>query len=285
MVMKPLTVQAPDGVAIAAQAGGNPAGPEIVFAHGFSQSHACWDGQVNDPVLAEEFRLVTYDLRGHGASDKPRDPDRYRDDAIWAGDLHAVIIATGLERPVIVGWSYAGRVVTDYLRVYGQDAVAGVVFVSAVTKSGREFGGPGYAHIKTMQADDPEVSAAASRAFVEACFARQPDADTFAKILESVMLSPPYARAGVLNRTRNDGDMLAQITTPALVVHGSEDSIVLPAMADFTASQIKGAQVSRYHGIGHSPFVEDAPRFNRELADFTRVACNGTFSPSAAVIN
>jgi non-heme chloroperoxidase len=72
---KPIAVKTPDGLTIAAQEWGNPNGPEILFIHGFSQSSLSWMRQV-DSDLAKEFHIVTYDLRGHGNSDKPLDPAR-----------------------------------------------------------------------------------------------------------------------------------------------------------------------------------------------------------------
>ena len=106
---KPISVKTPDGLTIAAQEWGNPAGPEILLIHGFAQSHLSWMRQVSGD-LAKEFRIVTYDLRGHGASDKPDDKARYHDNKAWADEVKAVIDAAGLKRPVLVGWSYAGRV-------------------------------------------------------------------------------------------------------------------------------------------------------------------------------
>ena len=99
---KPISVKTPDGLTISAQEWGNPAGPEILFIHGFSQSHLSWMRQV-DSDLAKEFRIVTYDLRGHGNSDKPLDAARYRDSKAWGDEVQAVIDAAGLKRPVLVG--------------------------------------------------------------------------------------------------------------------------------------------------------------------------------------
>ena len=59
--------------------------------------------------------MVIYDLRGHGNSDKPLEPERYKSPKFWADEPHAVMDATELKRPVLVGWSYAGRVMADYL--------------------------------------------------------------------------------------------------------------------------------------------------------------------------
>ena len=58
-------VQGPDGVSVAAQEWGYPDGPEILFIHGFSQSHLSWSRQFTSE-LAKSFRMITYDIRGHG---------------------------------------------------------------------------------------------------------------------------------------------------------------------------------------------------------------------------
>ena len=92
----------------------NPNGPSIVFIHGFSQSNLSWMRQTNSD-LTKDFHIVTYDLRGHGNSDKPLEAARYRDGKVWADEVQAVIDAAGLKRPVLVGWSYAGRVMSDYV--------------------------------------------------------------------------------------------------------------------------------------------------------------------------
>jgi len=95
---KPLAVTTPDGLSISAQEWGNPNGPGIVFIHGFSQSNLSWMRQTHSD-LAKEFHIVTYDLRGHGNSDKPLEAARYRDGKAWADELQAVIDAAGLSAP------------------------------------------------------------------------------------------------------------------------------------------------------------------------------------------
>jgi len=72
-----------------------------------------WMRQV-DSDLAKEFHIVTYDLRGHGNSDKPLDPAAYRNSTAWGQEAQP-IDAAGLKRPVLVGWSYAGPMLSDYL--------------------------------------------------------------------------------------------------------------------------------------------------------------------------
>lgn len=127
---KPVSVKTPDGLTISAQDWGNPTAPGILFIHGFSQSHLSWMRQTNSE-LVKNFHVVTYDLRGHGNSDKPLDAAAYRDPAAWGHEVQAVIDATGLKRPVLVGWSYAGRVISDYVATKGTDRIAGINFVDA----------------------------------------------------------------------------------------------------------------------------------------------------------
>src|SRR4051794_4457253 len=107
---------------------GDPQRPPIVFIHGWSQSQLCWARQTDGP-LAEEFRIVTFDLRGHGMSEKPLDAARYVDGRLWADDLNAVIEQLELRRPVLVGWSYGGYVIADYLSAYGDGAISGIDLV------------------------------------------------------------------------------------------------------------------------------------------------------------
>src|SRR4051794_24838090 len=118
--MRALSVTAPDGVKLAAGEWGNPTGPEIIFIHGFSQSSLCWLRQLTDNTLSA-FRMVAYDLRGHGASDKPLEKEKYAHDQQWADDLAAVIETPSMHRPVLVGWSYAGRVISDFLKIHGPE--------------------------------------------------------------------------------------------------------------------------------------------------------------------
>ena len=125
VAVEKLEVATPDGLTIAAYAWGNPAGREIVFMHGYSQCYLSWRRQIEDLDLASEFRMVAYDLRGHGASSQPRDRELYKHDKVWADDLKAVIDAAGMKRPTLVAWSYAGRIVADYVKAHGQDTHRG----------------------------------------------------------------------------------------------------------------------------------------------------------------
>jgi pimeloyl-ACP methyl ester carboxylesterase len=114
---------------------GIPTGKPLLFFHGFSQSALSWIRQLSSP-LAETFRLIAVDLRGHGLSGKPR--EGYADSRLWADDVHALIKALDLDHPILCGWSYGPLVILDYLRHYGEDSIGGVNFVGGITKLGSD---------------------------------------------------------------------------------------------------------------------------------------------------
>jgi pimeloyl-ACP methyl ester carboxylesterase len=268
---KPLAVTTPDGLTISAQEWGNPNGPGILFIHGFSQSNLSWMRQTNSD-LTKEFHIVTYDLRGHGNSDKPLEAARYRDGKAWADEVQAVIDAAGLKRPVLVGWSYAGRVISDYVTNRGANGISGIDFVDASIKFVPEFVGDNLKNLPLMASEDLLTNITATRTFLHGCFSKQPSAEDFETMLAFNMMVPPKVRAGLGGRPLNATAVMSKLTIPVLVTHGAEDRNAKLDTAKYTASVIPGAKLSIYDGIGHSPFYEDAARFNRELAAFVRMA-------------
>jgi len=263
-------VKSAEGTPIAVQEWGNPKGREILFIHGFNQSHLSWSRQFSDPALAREFRMVTYDLRGHGASGKPLDREAYIADKLWADDLAAVIETAGLKKPILVGWSYGGRIISDYLRHHGGSRIAGINYVGARTVNNGSMFGPGRVHFAKMISENLATNIEGTHGFLRVCFEKQPDNEDFETMLAFNMVVPAAVRRFILDRGTDDGAILKTIECPVLVTHGRADQVLLVTMGEFAKSEIKNATLSLYDGVGHSTFWEDAPRFNRELAEFVR---------------
>ena len=116
-----------DGGELAVYEAGNNEGWECLFIHGFAMDHGVWRRQFTDPQLLSRCRLLAVDLRGHGRSCRSALPQDYLRGETWADDLAAVIRGRGLVHPVLVPWSFGGRVVNDYLRYYGEAGIAGVL--------------------------------------------------------------------------------------------------------------------------------------------------------------
>jgi non-heme chloroperoxidase len=253
---------------------GRPDGRPILFIHGLSQSHLCWSLQYSSS-LAAEFRLVAYDLRGHGMSEAPLEPQHYTDERLWADDLAAVIEQLNLDRPVLVGWSYGGYVITDYVRAHGQDRIAGINFAGAAVSLGPEaFGtliGPGFLNnFAAVTADDLPTNIQGMRSFLRAMTNRPLMPEYAETLLASGMAVPARIRANLAARAINGDDVLRALTVPLLVSHGCADMVVLPAMAEHVLATCPTAEPAWYDHAGHVPFLEEPERFNRELAELTR---------------
>ena len=265
-------VTTPDGVKLNVQEWGNPAGPEIVFIHGYLQSYLSWSKQYNSD-LAKTFRIVTYDTRGHGLSDKPTAPEFYKDSKRWADEVKAVIDQTGMKRPVLVGWSYAGRTLSDYLLIHGDKGIAGINFVDASTNGPLNASAPAGPIGAGLLSADLAQSLEATRAFLRACFSIQPTAAEFETMVGFNTMVPSVVRLNMVGRSSAPYEAVLKNTKlPVLVTHGAEDKAVIVEVGRYTAAMVPGAALSVYQGIGHSPFWEDAPRFNRELAAFVLAA-------------
>lgn len=270
--MRRRDVVSSDGLRLAAYEAGAENGLEILFIHGFSQCALCWADQFGHPLLAQRFRLAAFDLRGHGASDMPLEPARYASDRQFADDVKAVLDGLRLKRPVLVAWSYAGRIVEDYVKTYGTGRLAGINYVCARTNNQMEFVGPGNVFLKDMIGGDLTANIEATRKFVRACFAKAPPPDMMERIIAYNMLVPAPVRRAHLMRPPSDGATLRTIDVPVLVTQGSDDLLVSRGLGELTASLIPGAELSIYEGVGHTPFAEDTARFNRELAAFVVAA-------------
>lgn len=262
-------VTAPDGVTLATYEWGNPAGPEVVFIHGFAQAHLCFAPQF-ESELARDFRLVAFDHRGHGASDKPADPKAYQSGEVFAKDLAAVLEAKRLKRPVLVGWSMGGRITRQYLLAFGDLRLAGINFVGSLVVEDPGCRGLGAPKLP-LPGQTLAQAIEAATAFLEGCFAIKPTEPAFRVALAYNMLVPADVRRAILGWPSNPAATiagLAKVRVPTLVTHGRKDTVVLPRAAEKTAAAIAGAEISWFDPCGHSPFCEDAPRFNRELAAF-----------------
>ena len=278
--MKVHTVAGGGGVRLHVREWGRADGPPVVFIHGWSQNHLCWDKQYESP-LRDEFRLVAYDLRGHGMSEAPAGPGPYTDARLWADDLAAVIDRLGLERAVLVGWSYGAFVICDYLRAYGQDRVAAVNFVEGAVKLGEvAFGtliGPGFLdHFVGATTDDLPTNISTMRSFVRACIVKPVSEDELETAVCWNVVVPAAVRANLGARQLDCDDVLRVLEVPLLVTHGRADTVVLPAMAEHVLATCPHAEASWYDGVGHVPHLEESERFNRELAELTRRAARAT---------
>ncbi len=271
-------VEGAGGVPLNVVTAGDRSKPAILLVHGIGQSYVSWENQLKAP-LTDEFHVVAFDLRGHGNSGKPWGKQDYTDYRNYAGDVQAVIKATGIDRPVLVGWSYGTLIVADYLRAYGVSGLRGIVLTGA-------YGGltpppppAPPAMVEQMARNrerqlsgNLEENIAAARGGIRFLTAKEMTPAYWERATQLALMLPAYARRYMFERPLANMDQIPKITVPLLINVGSKDLSTPEPQARALAAKVPGAQVSVYPDSGHSPFAEDPERYNRELAEFARAA-------------
>jgi non-heme chloroperoxidase len=98
-------------------------GPPLVFVHGGWQDSVSWTPQVE--YFADEYRVVSYDLRGHGRTGAT-EASRYSLD-LFVDDLEALLAALDIEQPILVGMSVGGMIIRAFLGRHPENARGGVI--------------------------------------------------------------------------------------------------------------------------------------------------------------
>ena len=241
-------------------------GPAVVLVHGFGLDMRMWDPQVAD--LAARFRVLRYDCRGFGASG-PFDP------AIGythAGDLLALLDHLAIERAVLAGLSFGGRVAMQ-AALAAPERVAGLVLLDAVLD-----GVPwDPASARALEEAARQARARGLRAGREAWLAhplfaaarQQPDvASSLAAMVggypgQHWIGHDPHQQTGP-----GPIDALEQLVMPVLVAVGERDVPGFREMAAVLARRIPGARYHVVAGAGHMINMEQPAAVNALLARF-----------------
>ena len=259
-----------DGVTARGEIRGEPGRPTVVSVHGYSQAGSCWDRQF-ESNLAEELTLVRYDLRGHGASDKPLLESAYLLES-FTKELHSVI--NEVQRRLhpsslfLCGWSFGVRIALNYVKEHGEAGLSGLVLVGGVANDDPAFIGPGLRKKGAMFSDDRAANEAATREFLRSCFHVQPSDEEFEHFVEVNMAVPPFVRKAMSGHPLDVAALEGRVGIPVLILHGMEDQIVLVEAVDFSRDLFPEATVSLFPDVGHSPFFENSERFSSELREW-----------------
>lgn len=245
-------------------------GPPVALIHGLGLNRAMWDGQV--PALTGAFRVLRYDLLGHGQSAKPRGA---YDMAHFVDQLTELLDALAIERTALVGFSLGGMIARACAIAHPERVGALVVLNSPHDRTDAERAAV-RARADQAKRDGPRatVDAALERWFTAGFAAARPE--VFDRVRRAILANDPevYPEA---YRVLAEGDAalvapIAEIRCPALVIACENDRGNSPDMARRMAARIPGARAEIIPGLRHMGLVEDPEAFNPLIAGFLRKA-------------
>jgi len=220
-------------------------GPPAILLHGGLGHSGTWAYQL-PALIAEGYRAILIDSRGHGRSTRDGRPYTYE---LMASDVLAVMDALGLEKAAFVGWS-DGACIALVLAMQAPARVSGVFFFGCnMDPSGsKEF-------VRTP--------------VIDRCFSRHAKdfrhlsatPDQFNSFVDAVSLmmktEPNYSAAD-----------LRRIKVPVTIVHSEHDEFIRPEHAEYLTCSIPGAELVRLAGVSHFAPLQRPDYFNSIMLTF-----------------
>ena len=254
-------------------------GRPVVLVHGWPLSAASWS-DLAVVLSGEGFRVVAYDRRGFGQSDKPGEASGYDYDTLTS-DLDAVMRELDLRDATLVGFSMGGGEVARYLGTEGADRVHSAVFAAAIPpcllKDGEHpDGGLDLATVAAMQeqlrADREGFFDGFLTNFFSAAGQLKVTEEQRQQALGLAAQADLHAAAECIRSWVTDftGD-LARITVPTLVIHGDSDAIVpFEVSGSRTHQMLAGSELRVLPGGPHGIFASHTEEFNAAVLEFVR---------------
>lgn len=229
-------------------------GPAVLLSHGYGAELRMWEGQID--ALAGRYRLIVWDLRGHGQSDSPEDAAAYSHDATVA-DLAAVLDACGVGTAVVGGLSLGGYISLAFYLAHPERVRALMLFDT----------GPGYKQAAGRERWNRFAEETARALETRGLGALGASAEVRVAAHRSAQGLAHAARGILAQRDGRVIESLPDIAVPTLVVVGSDDKPFL-ASTDYMAARIPGATKVVIDGAGHAPNIEKPEAFNDTLRSF-----------------
>ena len=242
-----------DGVSISFDVHGS--GPAILLTHGYSDTSALWNGQIE--ALAADHTLITWDLRGHGQSDSPADKDQYSA-ALAVADMAALLDHVDAPSAIVGGLSLGGYLSLAFHMAH-PERVRALLMIST---------GPGFRNDDARADWNAYANTVADR-FAEkglSYLTDRSDEPTAAAHQDANGLVLA-ARHMMTQQHSNVIDSLPSIDVPTLVLVGANDKRFLNA-ADYMANKVPAATKVVIPEAGHTSNIDQPAAFNAALQSF-----------------
>jgi pimeloyl-ACP methyl ester carboxylesterase len=230
-------------------------GPAILLSHGYSATSRMWQRQVE--ALATRYRVLTWDMRGHGESDSPDAPALYSE-AATVEDMAAILQHCGVESAVVGGLSLGGYMSLAFYLRYPEQVRALMLFDT----------GPGYRNPEARGGWNRLAERRAQVLEADGLDALRGGGDEVRMSLHHSAAGLAYAARGMLAQfDARVIDALPHIAVPTLVLVGARDEAFLVA-SNVMATRIPHAAKVVLADAGHAANLDQPAAFNQAVEQF-----------------
>jgi pimeloyl-ACP methyl ester carboxylesterase len=223
-------------------------GPPLLLTHGYSSTSAMWQGQID--ALSSRYKLLLWDMRGHGQSDYPEDPAAYSE-ALTVGDMAALLDEVGANSAIVGGLSLGGYMSLAFYRAYPERTEALLIIDT----------GPGFKKDEAREAWNKRALDTADRFQREGLGVLASASRERSTVSHRDATGLARAARGML--TQRDArviELLPGIEVPSLIVVGADDAPFLAA-SDYMAAKIPGAKKVVIPSAGHAVNIDQPQAF------------------------
>ena len=244
-----------DGVEIFYEVNGS--GPALLLTHGYSSTSHMWAGQV--APFSRYFKLITWDMRGHGRSASPDDPRLYSEAATVA-DMAALLHAVDAESAIVGGLSLGGYMSLAFHLIHPMRTRALLIVDT----------GPGFKNDEAREGWNARANKTAERLESEGLGRLASGGAELREAQHASATGLALAARGMLSqRDARVINSLPDFKVPSLVVVGANDEPFLKA-SDYMAAKIPGAKKIVIPGAGHAANIDQPETFNEAVLGFLR---------------
>jgi 3-oxoadipate enol-lactonase len=243
--------------------------PTIIFIHGFPLNKTMWDKQVE--LLKTDFRVITYDIRGHGESDAGNDPFSID---LLVSDLIGFMNVLEIEKASICGLSLGGYIALNAIENYPERFEALVLCDTNCISDSQEVKEKRIATVESIIKDGVHKYAVASIPNLFAPESLKLKVTEVASVKnmilntsELVLCSTLLALASRLETCSK----LSEINVPVLILVGDKDILTPPAAAKGMHKKIKNSTLEVIEHAGHLSNLENPELFNHHLLKFFEI--------------
>ncbi|WP_119299529.1 alpha/beta fold hydrolase [Dongia deserti] len=254
-----------NGIDLVCQVDGPDEGPVLLLSHTLATSRAMWRRQI--PHFAQRYRVVSYDMRGHGESAAPDYPYSLE---MLSEDVIGVLDSLGVERPAIFLGISIGGMIGQALALRHPARFRAFILCNTVSRTPSEGRAMWDQRIEAIRKDGVEgqVQSTLERWLSPEFRARDPETTQW--VADMIRTTPAAGMVGCARAIQklDYTEQLAQITAPTLIIAGEKDPGAPVAASEVIHERIKGSRLEVIPNCLHQTPVEAPDRFNQIIDEF-----------------